>query len=221
MIVKICGITTIQDAENALSDGADWIGFNLVGGPRQLSIGKAEQIIGALGDATQCVALVSTQATDCVPNLGRLRDLGVGRLQVYHHQGSKHHSPESLSGFEIIVVQHVGTDHSPQQLAHQLRRVDHGVAYVLLDTASKDQLGGTGRTANWDLLSEALALVDRSSGPRVLLAGGLNPDNVATAIERVQPAGVDVSSGVEASIGRKDRSKVADFARRAKAASSE
>lgn len=215
MIVKICGITNTKDAENALLAGADWIGLNLVGGPRQLSLAKTEEMLQALGDANRCVALVSTQATDFASTVGRLRDWGLHRLQVYHHAGSRH---ESLRDCEMTVVQHVAMNHTPQELADQLDGIDGDPAYVLLDAAAKNQLGGTGKSVDWDLLAEAMTLQSGEASYGVLLAGGLKPGNVAEAINKVQPTGVDVSSGVEATVGRKDPSKMADFVLIAKAA---
>jgi phosphoribosylanthranilate isomerase len=81
----------------------------------------------------------------------------------------------------------------------------------LLDTFSPDKIGGTGETFNWDL-----AIAARKLGRPIFLAGGLTPDNVADAVNRVQPFAVDVSSGVEASPGKKDHAKVRDFIEAAK-----
>lgn len=225
MIVKICGITTISDALAALEDGADWIGLNLVAGPRRIPLSTVEKIVTQLPDPAGVVALVSAGAADLPSTLDRLRTLGVRRLQLYPSGDKINPSPAMPTrfpakqpGFEVIAVQPVAADATVPQLDTAIRQIESDVSHVLFDAASASKLGGTGRRANWSLLAQAHAAGRFSTWPSVLLAGGLNPDNVAEAIQLVHPAGVDVSSGVEASVGRKDRTRMRDFVSRAKSA---
>lgn len=213
MLVKICGITNIEDAQVALSAGADWIGLNLVAGPRRIDLDAAEAILRALDDPAQAVALLALDDAGAdQPTLSMLRARGVRRLQLYGDV-----TPESIArldsaGFDCIVVLHVDNEAAFDSTDELMAACgDHRPSHLLFDTGSPQQLGGTGRLADWELIARARDGGRFDDWPPLILAGGLNPANISSAIERIRPAGVDVSSGVESSPGQKDREKVERF----------
>lgn len=213
MLVKICGITNVEDAQMALSAGADWIGLNLVAGPRRIDLATAEVILRKLDDPARAVALLplDTEGADR-PTLSVLRARGVRRLQLYGDV-----SPESIArldsaGFDCIVVLHVNDDAAIDSIDELLAAYgDHHPSHLLFDAGSPEQLGGTGQRADWELIARARDVGRCDHWPPLILAGGLNPANISSAVQLVRPAGVDVSSGVESSPGQKDREKVKRF----------
>lgn len=217
VLVKICGITHVQDAKLSLEAGADWIGLNLIAGPRRIACEKALAIVEAVNHADAFVLLVDAATIDS----GRLRALsnleGRARLQVYHR--GEHPAPK-VPGFRSIAVHHVSDDASLAALdRYTLPDSGWHADYVLLDAAvslADGRLGGTGRKANWEAIARARSRGRFAHWPPVILAGGLTPDNVADAVRRIRPFGVDVSSGVEKSPGIKDPAKVEAFIAAAK-----
>ncbi len=218
MIVKICGITTLDDARFVLTAGADWIGLNLVSGPRRIELPGAITILNGLSNPSNVVGLVILQdgvLDDSI--VAALRDHGVRRLQLYGQV-----TPEALgllrqAGFETILVHPVVDEHSLEALdAFLIACGDTRPNYVLFDAAVEGQYGGTGQRANWEAMARARARGRYAHWPPVVLAGGLTSDNVAEAIRLVAPAGVDVSSGVEAAPGRKDPRKVEELIKSAR-----
>jgi phosphoribosylanthranilate isomerase len=211
MIVKICGITTLEDARCAIDAGADRIGLNLVSGPRRIELSTALTILAALPDASRVVALTKLEGVDD-PTLNILADHGVRRLQPYGPV-----TPEAIAalqdrGLETIFVHPVVDEPAFAGLDGFLAAcTDARPNYVLFDAAVEGQHGGTGRRANWEAMAHARARGRYAHWPPVILAGGLTPDNVAEAVRLVAPVGVDVSSGVESAPGRKDPRKIGSF----------
>jgi phosphoribosylanthranilate isomerase len=198
--VKICGITRLDDALHAVRAGADALGFVFhEASPRYLNPEQATSIIGALPPFVQAVGLfvnadsefVNATADQC-------------RLDLVQLHGDE--TPEycELIRRRVIKAFRVKAPTSIEPIKN------YRVAGILLDAYSPKAYGGTGLTFNWEI-----ALAAGKFGP-VILAGGLNPDNVRQAVEKVAPYGVDVSGGVEAAPGRKDPEKVTEFIRRAK-----
>ncbi len=193
--VKICGLTSAADAEAAREAGADFLGFVFFpASPRCLARADHHWVRGIRG----------------VPKVGVFRDqeerfvaavreeVGLDLVQLHGHE-----SPamcEALGGRGRVVKA------IPVGGAIDWRRVEEfaTVARILFDTATP-RGGGSGRTFDWALLTE------RPAGLRFWLAGGLRPDNVGEAIRRVRPAGVDVASGVELAVGRKDAAAMRAF----------
>ncbi len=197
--VKICGITNLEDAQAAVTAGADALGFILYEkSKRFIPIEEAIKIIEALPPFVQTVA-VTVNANKEFSNLGwrkQLKNFGVAQL---HGQESPVHV--KAVGKYLSVIKVLAADQ-----AEAITPESYAVSAFLLDTPSKEH-GGTGQTFDWSL---ALAFKKRTTKP-LILSGGLNPENVAKAIETVHPYAVDVSSGVEASPGKKDHSKLRDF----------
>ncbi len=237
MLVKICGITNIDDARYALSAGADWIGLNLVAGPRRIELLAAERILRQLDDPSRVIALVALDQ-DRMPEslIAALGAHGVHRLQVYGERTPPVNRLAPVDrlalvnrlavvnrlagafrrlaaeGFALITVQPVADDASLASLDALLTSCgEDRPGHVLFDASVPGALGGTGRRAAWDVIARARAEGRYEHWPPVLLAGGLNPGNVAEAVRRLSPAGVDVSSGVESAPGRKDRQKIEAF----------
>ena len=198
--VKICGITNLEDAEAAVAAGADALGFILYEkSKRFISIEDAIRIVEALPPFVQTVA-VTVNATKEFSNLGwrkQLKNFGVAQL---HGQESPVHAKAVGKYLPVIKV-------FPADQAAAMAPESYWVSAFMLDTPSRDH-GGTGRGYDWNL---AVEFKKRTKGKPLILSGGLNPDNVAKAIETVHPYAVDVASGVEASPGRKDHARLRDF----------
>ncbi len=220
MLVKVCGITNVEDAAWALDRGADWIGVNLVAGPRRIDLAKAVEIIASLHDPTRTVVLLLIEAGSFpAETISTLRDQGVRRVQVYGDVTPRAARRLSDEGLAVILPKPIAGPRSIDDVEALLSSYAQArPAYVLLDAASKGQLGGTGRPADWETIARAREAERLDEWPPILLAGGLNPQNVAEAIRTVAPTGVDVSSGVESEPGRKDRTKVKTFIDAARAA---
>ena len=197
--VKICGITNRADAEAAVAAGADALGFILYEkSKRFIPIEEATKIVEALPPFVQTVA-VTVNATKEFTNLGwrkLLKNFGVTQL---HGNESPVHV--KAVGKYLPVIKVIAADQATTIVPEH-----YAVSAFLLDTPSKEY-GGTGQSFDWDL---ALQFKKRTFRP-LILSGGLSPENVAKAIETVQPYAVDVSSGVEASPGKKDHAKLRDF----------
>jgi phosphoribosylanthranilate isomerase len=200
--VKICGITNAHDALAAVEAGADLLGLNFCeASPRNISLRMAAEIarslppfvvkVGVFVDADE--GLVTRAIGDC----------GLNLLQFHGDE-----TPEYCAQFGLMSMK-----------AFRIRDVESLTALPaypteawLLDAFVKGKPGGTGEKFNWDLALEA-----KKFGKPIFLAGGLTPGNVAAAVKKVQPYAVDVSSGVEASPGKKDPAKVKAFIQAAKA----
>jgi phosphoribosylanthranilate isomerase len=193
-VVKVCGLTRLDDARAALQAGADWLGFIVRGeSPRRLEARAAAEIIGALGDVTAVAVMVAPGPDEA---LAMARTIGARRLQL--HQVDPASWPQ---GFPLPVAFAVPVT-SDGRLTSRLPSASD---LVLLDSAHETMAGGTGQAFPWDT---AVSLAARRP---VMLAGGLGPDNVALAVERVRPFGVDASSRLEVSPGIKDHGLVRRF----------
>ena len=197
--VKICGLTNLEDARAAVASGADALGFVFAQSPRRVSLDQVRAIISALPPFVPTVGVFVNAA---LPELRQTRDYcGLDFLQL-----SGEESPELADalGRRAIKTLHVGKGPQPDVNAYPK-------AALLLDTFDAKAKGGTGRTFDWSLA------VEIAKKRPIILAGGLNPENVGRAVALVKPYAVDVSSGVEIEPGRKDHDKIASFIARAKA----
>ncbi len=198
--VKICGITNVEDALDAVEAGADAIGFVFYKkSPRYIEPSIAGEIIKSLPPFTVTVGVFVNEDPS---EIKRIRDLtGINIIQLHGEE-----PPESIVNphktIKSIRVREL-TDLEPIRLYS-------GVSAFLLDTYTPDKYGGTGEVFNWDVAIHA-----KEFG-RIILAGGLNPENIERAIRYVRPYGVDVSSGVEKKKGKKDRELMRLFVERAK-----
>jgi phosphoribosylanthranilate isomerase len=199
--VKICGITNREDALAAIDAGADALGFILYPqSKRFISMEKAIEIVEGLPPFVTTVA-VTVNATREFSNLGWRKQLkNFGAAQLHGTETPVHCR---AVGKYLPVIKVIAADKAASIVPE-----DYQVSAFLLDTPSPEH-GGTGRTFDWKL---ALDFQKRTRKP-MILSGGLNPGNVAEAIEAVHPYAVDVSSGVELSPGRKDHTKLREFIR--------
>lgn len=197
MKVKICGITSYEDAALVLDAGADALGFNFFpSSPRYIRPGDANAIIRRLPPFTVTVGLfVNVDLPESVERTALLA--GVQVIQLHGDE-----SPEycrKLSEWPLIQALRIGE--GPVEL--DLDR--YPVRAFLLDVKDDVLFGGTGKTFDWNLAQN----IDRKRP--IILAGGLRPDNVQAAIRTVQPYAVDVCSGVEREPGKKDPAKLVEF----------
>jgi phosphoribosylanthranilate isomerase len=199
VFVKICGITSEDDALLAVAMGADAISFVFAPSPRQVAVGHVRDIVRRLPPEILTLGVFRDAAPQRVVDI--TQTAGLSGVQLHGHE-----TPEDARFVRakvpfLIQAFPAGSD--------ALRHADDwGADVILIDSPTP----GSGKVFDWSLAEGA------PSGRRVLLAGGLTPDNVADAIARVRPWGVDVSSGVEAEPGRKDPRKVRAFIAAAKAA---
>ncbi len=199
MFVKICGVTSEEDALLAVAMGADAVGFVFAPSPRQVSTQTVYDITRRLPPEILTVGVFRDELPDRVFEMASRS--GVKAVQLHGRETSRHVAQLSENVRWIIKAVAAG---SPEAA----RADEYGTDLVLVDAPEP----GSGRVFDWSLVDAI------PEGLRLILAGGLNPDNVADAIDAVRPWGVDVSSGVESSPGRKDPVKVRQFVARARAA---
>jgi phosphoribosylanthranilate isomerase len=199
--VKICGITNAEDAMAAVEAGADALGFVFYRkSPRYIEPTLARQIVMSLPPLVIPVGVFVDEEQDLVRSL--MDDCGLAVAQLHGTESAIYCKELGRTVLKALRVKDRSTF-----LALAEFRGRAGVRGFILDAFSNEAYGGTGQVIDWQLASEA------AKAANVLLAGGLTPDNVEKAILAVRPYGVDVSSGVEQSPGRKDHEKVRAFIR--------
>ena len=205
LLIKICGITNLADAQAAVAAGADALGFMFYRpSKRFIEPATARAIIDNLPTNIARVG-VFVNATEA-----EVREViaatGINSLQFHGEE-----TPEFCARFQPLRIWKAFRMES----ADSLRIVRHfaDADAWLLDSHVASSHGGTGHGFDWDL-----AIAAKLLGRPVILAGGLNPENVAAAVAQVRPFGLDVSSGVEAAPGKKDHAKIAAFVSAARAA---
>lgn len=200
--VKICGITSVEDALAAVEAGADALGFMFYPpSPRNLTPEAAREIIGALPPFVARVGVFVDATADEIRRT--IAASGIDTLQLHGRE-----TPEFCAAWSPYPVLKAFRVRGPESLEALPAYRGHS---WLLDSYVAGALGGTGQTFSWELAADAVR-----RGGRVVLAGGLTADNVADAVRAVRPWGVDVSSGVESAPGRKDAARVRAFVRAAK-----
>lgn len=187
--VKICGITRAEDAEVAAALGADAIGFVFwPRSPRFVDAGLARAIARALPPMVTAVGVFADQSADEVGAVAAA--VGLGAVQLHGRE-----RVEDFAGLSCRVIKALPVEPG--------RRPDEALSLpghvtALLDAHDPVRLGGTGRTIDWTVAARV------ARARRVILSGGLRPENVRDAVAAVAPYAIDVSSGVEAAPGRKD-----------------
>jgi phosphoribosylanthranilate isomerase len=210
MKVKICGITNINDALFAVECGADFIGFLFAKeSPRYIEPASAKGIIDMLPAGIGKVGLFKDTAKEEVVEQVKLS--GIDHIQLH---GSE--TPEYCTQIKRALL-HEGIEIKIMKTFKVKDSVMGGPAenyfdadYYLFDTFHPKMMGGTGLKFNWKILK------DLSWDRPVFIAGGLTPGNVAKAVSMLEPYGVDIASGVEKSVGKKDDLKIKEFIRNAK-----
>jgi len=193
--IKVCGTTNLKDALFAVDSGADAIGFIFYKkSPRYILQKEAKDIVAKLPPFVETVGVFVNETSDKVNRIAEQCKLTA--IQLHGDE-----SPAFCRRIKRRVIKafRVKDTNSFKGMA------DYDVSGFLLDSHNDDAKGGTGKIFDWNL-----ALRAKKQGP-IILAGGLNPYNVFTAIHRVKPYGVDVCSGVEISPGIKDSVKIDEF----------
>ncbi len=196
--VKICGITNTADAVAAARAGADALGFIFAPSPRQVTPEQARSIIRELPDSVLTVGVFVNE--DPERTLEIKTRCGLDLLQLH---GDESEEIARALGNGIIKALRVRDDKPPSC-------AEFPGTTLLLDTYREGVYGGAGKAFKWD------AAVEIARARPIILAGGLEPDNITQAVTTVRPFGVDVSTGVEYEPGRKDHDRVARFITRAK-----
>jgi phosphoribosylanthranilate isomerase len=213
--VKVCGLTRVQEAIDCLNAGAFWIGLNFHPlSPRYVELRVARQIIAAMPDRSRAVGLFVDRSPSEVTGIAH--DVGLETIQLHGNE-----PPEDLAvldSFCLIRAFRLGSTADLFVMGDYLARaaaLGRAPDAVLIDAHLPGQQGGTGTLVADELLPGI------PHHPRLILAGGLTPENVAQRIHQVRPWMVDVASGVESTPGRKDASRVAAFIRAVQAATPE
>jgi len=194
--VKVCGVRSFEEAEASLDAGADVLGFNFwPSSPRYIAPHAAREVISKLSPVVSTVGVFVNEVADRITEIAF--DLKLTAVQLHGDE-----SPEfcaALDSIKTIKAIRVGQ-------AFDLNVIkSYPVSMVLLDSNIKGSYGGTGQRFDWRIAIEAKRFAP------IILAGGLNTENVWDAITHVRPAAIDVCSGVEAERGRKDLAKLRRF----------
>jgi phosphoribosylanthranilate isomerase len=201
--VKICGITNIDDAMASVDFGADALGFVFFkGSPRYISPDAAALIIKQLPPFITTIGVFVDEKPEKVEKI--INQTCIHIVQLHGNE------PPELCNISRNLIKAIRV--KSLESLEPLNKYKERVCAFLLDTFTPDILGGTGQIFNWDI-----AIYAKQFG-RIILAGGLNHDNIIKAIRRVKPYGVDVSSGVESKKGKKDHKKLKLFIEKAKGA---
>jgi phosphoribosylanthranilate isomerase len=199
--VKICGITNAQDALHAVECGADALGFVFYSrSPRCVDADQVRQIVSALPPFVSTVGLFVNEEPSRIQEIASICALDVVQL----HGDETPAICSCLPPLRVVKALRVRGEETLIDLP------TWPVSAILLDAWVPGVYGGTGHRLDWQLAARAARQY------RIVLAGGLTPENVGEAVREVRPYAVDVSSGVEAVPGRKDPEKVAQFIRSAK-----
>ncbi len=197
--IKICGLTTPQDARAAIEFGADALGFNFFPRSKRYVGGEASWIAELPGGVEKVAILVNPSADQAKAVASAL---GITALQLHGSESPEfcRRLMEAGVRFEkaIPVCDRASLANCP----------DFFTRTVLLDSSAAGEFGGSGRTFPWEI---ARSFIETNRHLRVILAGGLTPKNVAEAVAMVRPFGVDVTTGVEAAPGRKDHDRMRAF----------
>jgi phosphoribosylanthranilate isomerase len=211
--VKICGNTSLEDAQIAAAAGADAVGFVLAQSPRRVTAAQVAAITPHLPKTIEKIGVFVDAPFEEI--VATVETAGLTGIQL-HFQATPEF-PARLKdrlgpNLHVLRVVHFEADSSaPNHL------FEDGVDAVLVDSKTAVAVGGTGRTFDWSLASKTL--FQNPEERKFIAAGGLTPENVAEAITTLKPWGVDTVSGVEAAPGRKNPVKVAAFIANARAAS--
>ena len=194
--VKVCGVRSFEEAEASLDAGADVLGFNFwPSSPRYIAPNAAREVITKLSPVVSTVGVFVNDVADRITEIAF--DLKLTAVQLHGDE-----SPEfcaALDSIKTIKAIRVGQDFDLNVIN------SYPVSMVLLDSNIKGSYGGTGQRFDWRIAVEAKRFA------RIILAGGLNTENVWDAITHVRPSAIDVCSGVEAEPGRKDLDKLRRF----------
>jgi len=198
--IKICGITNLEDALLAVQLGADQLGFNFYkNSPRYITPEHAKNIIAELPAYVIKIGVFVNETIERICEIATIAGLDV--IQLHGDEDNRFiQEAHMMSGLPVIKAIRVSSDFDPSQAKHSSAEA------ILLDKYSPHEHGGTGETFDWEIAQGVSTLVER-----LYLAGGLTPENVAEAIEKVRPYAIDVCSRIESEPGKKDVEKLKRF----------
>lgn len=203
--VKICGITTPEDAQMVAESGAAAIGLNFYpGSKRYVTLQKAEKIVESAGPGMVRVAVTVNADFDVLSSIWE-KDF-VDMFQFHGSEDSEYLRTVQKNGWPFFVARRVRTAEEARHVINDMSSL--GIPAILFDAWVDGAFGGTGESIDLQILTN---LFTRNTKMTYILAGGLHAGNVANAIRTLQPHFVDVASGVEDQPGRKSRSKVQAF----------
>jgi len=211
--IKFCGLQTASDALHAASLGATYGGAILTSSIRQVTPDAAREIFDAAPEL-RSVGVVARESTANILRIAERAQLDVLQL---HGRFSVEDCAELRQEFDGEVWFVIGMDENMASIPSYWRELADAADALVLDTSVRGQTGGTGRTFHWSSVAQEVS--DMSREIPIVLAGGLNPGNVSSAIAALHPAVVDVSSGVESAPGVKSPEKMTAFAREVLSAS--
>ena len=194
--VKICGITSTQDAHNGCAAGADSIGLVFYEkSPRNVSIAQAKEICDSLPPFVTCVGLFLDPTSDFVNSV-----LAEVKLDLLQFHGIE--TAELCNSFSRPYIKAIGMEgiSSEDEFAQATKQYTNAKGF-LVDSHATGKAGGTGKTFDWENVPQA-------QQKPIILAGGLNPENIGDALQQLDLYGVDLSSGVESQAGIKDPEKI-------------
>ncbi len=216
--VKICATTNLEDAQIAVDAGADALGFIFAPSSRRVSPRDVAKITAQLPPAVEKIGVFINQRTSII--VDTVREAGLTGVQL-------HGTEELAAARELRKQAEAGGRKSlriikglhARELMPDQPGGEYGLTFVrggsgvidglLLDSGTPERRGGTGRTFDWDEAAPMVTLLGRKE--KVIIAGGLNPENVSRALRLFSPWGIDVVTGVEREPGKKDRQKVKAF----------
>lgn len=200
--IKICGLTRSVDAEYADAAGVEYLGVIFAGGPRERTPTQARDTLA--GRRARKVGVFADQAEDAIATI--VETVGLDVVQLHGVADAERvERVRAATGKEVWAVVRTADG----VLSESVEDLADAADALLIDAHVPGQLGGSGVRVPWDRLGESLDALDYH--PRIVLAGGLTPENVAEAIDLVAPNVVDISSGVESSPGIKDHARLRAF----------
>jgi phosphoribosylanthranilate isomerase len=202
--VKFCGLTRAEDADKAVALGASFVGAVMAGGPRNVLPAVAREVLANAGPAAQRVGVFGADSPTSIHEAAQLAAVDIIQLHGDPRAADLSAIRARFAGPLWAVIRADGSL-LPDWADELFREADA----VLLDARVPNRLGGTGVTLQWGALARTLDELRRET--RVVLAGGLRPENVAEAIRLLSPDVVDVSSGVESAPGIKDHARMQAF----------
>lgn len=205
--VKFCGLTRSADAAEAARAGASWAGMIFAGGPRHLTLDAARTVANSVPGGVGRVGVFADADPDSIGVVGTALGLAAVQLHGDPSPGDVVRVREA-TGCAVWAVLRVRGSELPGVAAELFAAADA----VVLDAHVPGSLGGTGTVLPWNRLASSLYTLRNGARARLVLAGGLRPENVASAIDLLSPDVVDVSSGVESAPGIKDHARMHAFA---------
>ncbi len=208
--IKICGTTSLADANLALAAGADAVGFVLAPSPRQIQQETAAEIIAALPARIEKIGVLVNESPESVARLAQnvgltgiqlQGDEPADQLRAYRSALASRKIIKTLQAQQLLAG---GSDYLDRYL-----RASEFFDAVLLDSGVPGRRGGTGVTFDWNAVLPLVARIKQQMP--VIIAGGLTPENIADAVRLFAPWGVDVVSGVESAPGKKDAARLRNF----------